>query len=73
MIPSLKRAEAELRRRLERIDDMHSRAVANLGDGHTWHDIDKLEIERCEMVIEAHDDFRAAKADWDAFIAAHTD
>jgi hypothetical protein len=66
MTPSLKAAQAELRRRLERIDDMHARAVANLPNGHTWSDVDALEIERCDMAKEAHEDFKAAKDAWDA-------
>jgi hypothetical protein len=71
--PSLKAAQDELRRRLERIDDMHARAVANLPNGHTWRDLDALEIERCDMALEAHEDFMTAKAEWDAYVAAHAD
>lgn len=73
MIPSLKRAQEELRRRLERIDDKHAHAVASLPDGHNWRDIDQLECERCDMALEAHNDFKEAQAEWDAYIAAHGD
>lgn len=73
MTPSLKAAQAELRRRLERIDAMHARAVASLPDGHGWADIDRLECERCDMAIEAHEDFKAAKAEWDAYVLARGD
>ena len=73
MTPSLKAAQIELRRRLERIDDMHARALASLPNGHTWSDIDKLEIERCNMALEAHQDFKLAEAEWDAYVAAHAD
>ena len=73
MTPSLERARAELRRRLGRIDNMHAQAIASLPDGHTWHDVDLLEIERCEMVVEAHEDFKAAKAEWNAYVFAHGD
>jgi hypothetical protein len=71
MTPSLKAAQTELRRRLGRIDNMHAQALANLPDGHTWHDIDLLEIERCEMALEAHEDFKAAEAEWNAYVLAH--
>jgi hypothetical protein len=72
-VPSLKTAQAELRRRLERIDDIHTRAIANLPDGHSWSDIDRLEIERCDMALEAHANFKAAQAAWDAYVLAHSD
>ena len=74
MTPSLKKtAQAELKRRLTRIDDMYDRACANLPDGHTWRDIDLLETERCKMAIEAHEDFKASEAEWDAYVLAHAD
>ena len=69
MTPSLKAAQTELKRRLDRIDSMHARALAGLPDGHTWADIDQLEIERCEMALEAHKDFKIAEAEWEAFVA----
>ena len=71
MTPSLERARAELSRRLGRIDNMYAQALASLPDGHTWHDVDMLEIERCEMMLEAHADFKAAEAEWSAHVLAH--
>ena len=71
--PSLKATQAELRRRLERIDDKHARALANLPDGHTWRDVDALECERCDMAFEAHADFKTAEAGWNAYVASQAD
>ena len=73
MIPSLKAAERELRLRLERIADMHERAIASLPDGHSWSDIDKLGIERCDMAMKAHEDFKQAQVEWEAYVVAHAD
>jgi hypothetical protein len=71
--PSLKAAQDRLRRTLEGIDDAHTLAVAALLAGHSWRDIDELEIKRCDAAIHAHQAFKAAKAEWNAFVAAHGD
>ena len=71
--PSLKAAQDRLRRTLEGIDDAHTRAVATLPADHSWADIDRLEIKRCDAAIHAHQAFKAAKAEWDAYVAAHAD
>jgi Xaa-Pro aminopeptidase len=68
--PSFKAAQDRLRRTLEGVDDAHTRAVANLPPGHSWADIDQLEIKRCDAAIHAH---QAFKAEWDAYVAAHAD
>ena len=67
--PSLKAAQDRLRRTLEDIDDAHTRAVAALPAGHSWRDIDELEIKRCDAAVHAHQTFKAAKAEWDAYVA----
>jgi hypothetical protein len=71
--PSLKAAQDRLHRTLEGIDDAHTRAIANLPAGHIWTDIDRLEIKRRDAAIHAHQAFKAAKAEWDAYVAAHAD
>ena len=71
--PSLKAAQDRLRRTLEGIDDAHTRAVTTLPADHSWADIDRLEIKRCGAAIHAHQAFKAAKAEWDAYVAAHAD
>lgn len=68
MTPSLKSAQATLRTALEASDDEYARAVVNLPGGHTWRDINELEIKRCEAAIRAHVDFKAAKAAWEAYV-----
>jgi hypothetical protein len=71
--PSLKAAQDRLRRTLEGIDGAHTRAVANLPAGHSWRDIDELEIKRCDAAVRAHEAFKSAKTEWDAYVAAHAD
>jgi hypothetical protein len=71
--PPLKAAQDRLRRTLEGIDDAHTRAVANLPADHSWRDIDELEIKRCDTAIQAHQAFKAARAEWDTLVAAHAD
>ena len=71
MTPSLKTAQAELSRRLGRIDAWHNRQLDALPAGHTWRDIDELEIERCNRTLDAHADFKAAEAEWNAYLVAH--
>ncbi len=73
MTPSLKAAQAELSRRLDRIDSMHAQALAALSDDHTWRDIDEIEIDRCAMARDAHNDFKAAEAEWLAYLATNPD
>jgi Xaa-Pro aminopeptidase len=70
---SLKAAQDRLRRTLEGVDDAHTRVVAALPAGHSWRDIDALEIKRCDAAIHAHQTFKTAKAGWDAYCAAHGD
>ena len=73
MTPSLKTAQQELSRCLGRIDEWHNRQLNALPAGHTWRDIDELEIERCNRALEAHSAFKAAEAEWLAYVAAHGD
>ena len=71
--PSLKAAQDRLRRTLEGIDDAHTRAIDALPANHSWRDLDELEIKRCDAAIHAHQAFKAAKAEWDAYVATHGD
>jgi hypothetical protein len=44
--PSLRDAERTLSKALQAIDDWHAATADRLPVGHTWADIERLEIER---------------------------
>ena len=72
-IPSKRRADADLKQALASIDVWHEAAIDSLPEGHSWSDIDRLEIERCDAAIKAYDAHKLACAEFNAFVAAHAD
>ena len=71
--PSLRDAERTLSKTLQAIDDWHASARDRLPVGHTWAQIDALEIERCDRAIKAHEEFKRAAAEFKTYVAAHAD
>ena len=71
--PSLRDAERTLSKTLQAIDDWHATAADRLPVGHTWADLDRLEIERCDRATQAHDEFKRAAAEFKAYVTAHAD
>jgi hypothetical protein len=71
--PSLRDAERTLSKALQAIDDWHAATADRLPVGHTWADIERLEIERCDRAIKAHDEFKRAAAEFKAYVASHAD
>jgi hypothetical protein len=69
--PSMRDAERTLSKTLQAIDDWHADAADRLPVSHTWADIDRLEIERCDRAIKAHDEFKRAAAEFKTYVAAH--
>jgi hypothetical protein len=72
-IPSKRRAGADLKHALAAIDAWREAAVDNLPAGHSWSDIDRIEIERCDAVVKAYDAQKRAVAEFGAYVAAHGD
>jgi hypothetical protein len=68
--PSLKAARARLSTALATADDWHTDALGALPDGHSWRDVDLLDI-RSARHRAAHDTFEAAQREFEQYCIDH--